>query len=42
MEAITIKPPRPKGLSNIEQLPQKSFEVDNDINQVKKFIESHT
>src|SRR6056300_242163 len=41
MEAIKMKPPRPDGLSNIEQLPQKSFEVDNDINQVKQFIESH-
>ena len=42
MEAIKMKPPRPDGLSNIEQLPQKSFEVDNDINQVKQFIESHS
>jgi threonine synthase len=42
MEAIKLKPPRPDGLSNIEQLPQKSFEIENDINQVKQFIESHS
>ena len=42
MEAIKLKPPRPYGLSNIEQLPQKILEIENDINQVKQFIESHS
>jgi len=42
MEAIMLKPPRPDGLSNIEHLPQKSYEIENDINQVKQFIESHS
>jgi threonine synthase len=41
IEAIGQKPKRPVGLEDIEKLPQFSVNMDNSIENVKKFIESH-
>ena len=39
IEAINLKPPRPELLKNIEELPKRSYELNNNINDVKQFIE---
>jgi threonine synthase len=41
IEAIGQKPKRPAGLEDIEKLPQFSVNMDNSIENVKKFIESY-
>ena len=42
IEAINLKPPRPELLKNIEELPKHSYELNNNINDVKEFIEGNS
>ena len=41
-EALGRDPERPKGLENIESLPQRVEVVDNDVQAVKRYVVAHT
>ena len=41
MEAIGAEPSRPDGYDNLEDLPQRSVEMDADAVEIKAFISSN-
>ena len=41
-EALGIKPPRPDSSKGIESLPQRVFDLPNDVVAIKQFIHTQT